>query len=188
MRSGRRGTAPCPSTGSEGRDAASAAWASASGDLLGEAPLRRSSSRSTNRSCRRLPAAARTICPPEYARACGTRRGAARHARDDLRSTDDRSAERMRPEDGLGGEVVDEILRRVLDHRDLLEHHLSLGVDVGERREEDHVDHHVDRPLEAIVGNPRVDHGRLARRGDPALHQARRRSRRSPAPSSATTP
>ena len=68
----------------------------------------------------------------------------------------------MRAEDGLGEEVVDEVLGRVLDHRDLLEHDLALGVDVGERRREHHVRHHVDRALEMAVGDARVDDRALA--------------------------
>ena len=69
----------------------------------------------------------------------------------------------MRAEDRLGRDVVDEVVRRVLDHRDLLEDDLPLGVDVRERRPEDHVRHHVERALEPVVGDPRVDDGRLAR-------------------------
>ena len=69
----------------------------------------------------------------------------------------------MRAEDGLGRDVVHEVVRRVLDHGDLLEHDLALGVDVGERRPEDHVGHDVERALEPVVGDPRVDDGRLAR-------------------------
>ena len=52
---------------------------------------------------------------------------------------DHRPAERVRAEDGLGDEVVDELLRRVLEHRDLLEHDLALGVELVEERREDHV-------------------------------------------------
>ena len=63
----------------------------------------------------------------------------------------------------LGGEVVDEVVRRVLDHRDLLEDDLALGVDVHERGLEDHVGHHVERLLEPVVGDARVDDGRVAR-------------------------
>ena len=70
--------------------------------------------------------------------------------------------ERMAAEDGLGEEVVDEILRRVLHHRDLLEHDLALGVDIGERRREDHVRHHVEGTLEMAVGDARVHDRRLA--------------------------
>ena len=88
-----------------------------------------------------------------------------RDRRDDLGASDHRASERMRPEDRLRRDVVDEVVRRVLDHRDLLEHDLALGVDVDERRPEDHVGHDVERPLEPVVGNPRVDDGRLARGG-----------------------
>ena len=69
----------------------------------------------------------------------------------------------MAAEDRLGDDVVHEILRVVLDHRDLLEHDLALGVELGEDRLEDHVDHHVERLLEPVVGHARVDDGRLAR-------------------------
>ena len=40
--------------------------------------------------------------------------------------------ERVPAEDRLRDEVEDELLRRVLDHGDLLEHDLPLGVEVGE--------------------------------------------------------
>ena len=70
----------------------------------------------------------------------------------------------MRAEHGLRRDVVDEVVRGVLDHRDLLEHDLTLRVDVDERRPEDHVGHHVERALEPLVGDSRVDDGRLARR------------------------
>jgi hypothetical protein len=60
---------------------------------------------------------------------------------------------------------VDELLRRVLDHRDLLEHNLPLGVELGERRREDHVGHHVERRLQVAVGDARIDDGVLARGG-----------------------
>ena len=73
-------------------------------------------------------------------------------------------AERMVAEDRLGDQVVHELLRRVLVHRDLLEHDLALGVELGERRREHHVAHHVDRRLEVVVGDARVDERVLARR------------------------
>ena len=69
----------------------------------------------------------------------------------------------MRPEHGLGRDVVDEVVRVVLHHRDLLEHDLALGVDVVNDGLEDHVRHHVDRGLEPVVGDARVDDRRLAR-------------------------
>ena len=87
---------------------------------------------------------------------------AARDGRDDLRRPDHRPPERVRAEDRLGDEVVDEILRRVLVHRDLLEHDLALRVEVGEGRREDHVRHHVDRGLQVLVGDARVDDRVLA--------------------------
>ncbi len=92
------------------------------------------------------------------------RQRATRHGGDDVGATDHRPSQRMRAEDRLGGDVVHEVVRRVLDHRDLLEDDLAFGVDVRERRAEDHVRHHVERTLEPVVGDPRVDDGRLARR------------------------
>ena len=59
---------------------------------------------------------------------------------------------------------MDELLRRVLVHRDLLEHDLALGVELVEERREDHVAHHVERRLEVVVGHARVDERVLARR------------------------
>ena len=88
---------------------------------------------------------------------------AARDARDDGRTPDDGAPERMPPEHRLRSDVVDEVVWRVLDHRDLLEHDLPLGVDVREGRPEDHVRHHVERALEPDVRDARVDDGRLAR-------------------------
>ena len=70
----------------------------------------------------------------------------------------------MVAEDRLREEVVDELLRRVLVHRDLLEHDLALRVELGEGRREHHVGHHVDRRLEVRVGDARVDDRVLARR------------------------
>ena len=93
------------------------------------------------------------------------RERAATHGRDHTCAPDHRPAERVAAEDGLGQEVVDEILGRVLHHRDLLEHDLALGVDVGERRREDHVRHDVEGALEMAVRDARVDDRRLARRG-----------------------
>ena len=69
----------------------------------------------------------------------------------------------MVAEDGLGDQVVHELLRRVLVHRDLLEHDLALGVELVEGRREDHVAHHVDRRLEVVVRDARVDERVLAR-------------------------
>ena len=56
-----------------------------------------------------------------------------------------------------------EVVRRVLDHRDLLEDDLSFGVDIRERRPEDHVRHDVERALEPVVRDSGVENGRLPR-------------------------
>src|SRR5262249_27236091 len=69
---------------------------------------------------------------PDVRSAMVGRERSARHRLDALRAPDHRPPERMPAEDRLGGEVVDEVVRRVLDHRDLLEHDLALGVDVLE--------------------------------------------------------
>ena len=89
----------------------------------------------------------------------------ARDRRDHLGRSDHRPPERVVAEDGVGDQVVDELLRRVLVHRDLLEHDLALGLELGERRREDHVTHHVDRRHEVVVGNAGVDERVLARGG-----------------------
>jgi hypothetical protein len=62
----------------------------------------------------------------------------------------------MRAEDGGRRDVVDEVVRRVLDHRDLLENDLPLGVDVHEGGPEDHVRHDVESPLESVVREARA--------------------------------
>ncbi len=82
--------------------------------------------------------------------------------RDDLGGADDRPSERMVGEDGLREQVVHELLRRVLVHRDLLEHDLALLVDLGKRRREDHVGHDLESRLDVMVGNACVDDGVLA--------------------------
>ena len=56
-----------------------------------------------------------------------------------------------------------ELLRRVLVHRDLLEHDLPFLVELGERRREDHVGHHLESLLDMPVGYARVDDRVLAR-------------------------
>ena len=84
---------------------------------------------------------------------------------DHLRTADHRPTEGVAREDRLGEQVVHEVLRRVLDHRDLLQHDLPLRVDVRERRREDHVGHHVERVLEVAVGNAGVHDRVLSGRG-----------------------
>ena len=60
--------------------------------------------------------------------------GPAADARDHLGGADDRPAEGVTAEDRLADQVVDELLRGVLVHCDLLEHDLALGVEVVEAR------------------------------------------------------
>ena len=86
-------------------------------------------------------------------------------AGDHLGRADDRPPERVVAEDGLGEQVVDELARRVVDHRDLLEDDLALGLELFEDRLEDHLGHHVECRLELLVGDARVDDGVLAARG-----------------------
>ena len=54
----------------------------------------------------------------------------------------------------------------VVDHRDLLEHHLALGLErLGrEARARGHVAHDVERERQVLVEHAHVDDGRLARR------------------------
>ena len=57
----------------------------------------------------------------------------------------------MVAEHRLGDQVVNEILRRVLVHRDLLEDDLALRIEIGERGREHHVPHHFHRRLEVMI-------------------------------------
>ena len=104
------------------------------------------------------------VAGPVHGAVVGAERAAA-DVRDHLRGADHRPPERVRAEDRLREQVVDQLLRGVLVHRDLLEHDLALGVDLGERRREDHVRHHLERRLDVPVGHPRVDDRVLARGG-----------------------
>ena len=72
--------------------------------------------------------------------------------------------ERVVSEHRLAEHVEHLLLRIVLVHRDLLEDHRPLGVDVVERGPEHHVGHHVERPLQVRVDDARVDRGRLLAR------------------------
>ena len=69
------------------------------------------------------------------------------------------------PPNRLRDDVVDEVLRVVVDHRDLLEDDLALGVHVREDGVVDHADDHVERGLEPVVGHACVEQRRLPRRG-----------------------
>ena len=84
---------------------------------------------------------------------------------DDLRAPDHRPAEGVRAENRLRGDVVDEVLRVVVDHRDLFQDHLALRVHVVEQRREHHVLHRVECLLELPVRHARVEDGGLARGG-----------------------
>ena len=93
------------------------------------------------------------------------RQRAAADGRDHVGGSDHGPAERMVAEDRLAHQVVHELVRRVLVHRDLLEHDLALGVEIREERRVDHVAHHVERLLQVVVGDADVDEGVLARGG-----------------------
>ena len=67
----------------------------------------------------------------------------------------------MVAEDRPGEHVVDLVLRLVLVHRDLLEHHLALGLEVRPRGAQQHVAQHLERLLEVLVEEVRVQDGRL---------------------------
>ena len=60
---------------------------------------------------------------------------------------------------------MDELLRLVLVHRDLLKHDLALGIELGEGRPEDHLTHHVECRLQMLVGDAGVDDGVFPRSG-----------------------
>ena len=103
--------------------------------------------------------------PGRVRRAVIARERAAAHRGDHRGRADHRPPERVVGEDGLREEVVHELLRGVLVHRDLLEHDLPLLVDLREGGREDHVGDHLERLLDVVVGDPRVDDGVLARGG-----------------------
>ena len=107
---------------------------------------------STSASWSMLPAAATTMFGGPVEGAVVGGEGAPADRRDHLGAADHAPPERMVAEDRLAEQVVDEILRRVLVHRDLLEHDLALGVEVVEARREDHVAHHLERQLDVVSG------------------------------------
>jgi hypothetical protein len=84
--------------------------------------------------------------------------------RDHLGRSDHRAPERVAAEHRFREEIVHELLRRVLVHRDLLEHDLTLLVELGERGRVHHVRHHAYRLLDVPVGHARVDDRVLPRR------------------------
>ena len=70
---------------------------------------------------------------------------------------DDGPPERMLAEDDLGEVVVDELGRRILVHRHLFEHYLALLVEVHEGGARDHLDDDLERLVEVLVQESRVD-------------------------------
>ena len=162
-RPGRRGTARCPCAGNSSAAGASgrrlarqpqrpAADSTRAGEQVDEAPVVD------------VPCDGDDDVPAHVGAAVVRLQRTPGDALDHVGAADHGPAERMLTEHRLGGEVVDEIARVVVHHRDLLEHHLPLGVDVVEARPKDHVRHHVDRDLEVVVRDPRVDDSRLAGR------------------------
>ena len=71
------------------------------------------------------------------------------------------AAERVGAEDGLGEDVVDPVLGLVVVHRDLLQHHLALGVDVGVGRGQQHLREQVEDLVGVLVEEARVQVRRL---------------------------
>src|SRR6266511_4348880 len=74
-----------------------------------------------------------------------------RHRRDHLRGADHRPSEGVASEDRLREQIVDELLRCVLVHGDLLEYDLALRIELGESGREHHVGHHVERRLDMRI-------------------------------------
>ncbi len=68
-------------------------------------------------------------------------------------------------EDRICDQIVDELLRSILVHRDLLEHDLAFGIELRERGRKDHVTHDVHRDCEVMIRDARVDERVLARGG-----------------------
>ena len=70
---------------------------------------------------------------------------------------DDGAPKRVFAEHDLGDLVVDELGRRVLVHRHLLEHDLTLLVELGEGGPRHHLGDDLERLVEVFVEQPRVD-------------------------------
>ncbi len=90
---------------------------------------------------------------------------AAGHGLDHIGTTEHRPAQGMVAEDRPADEIVHEVLRGILDHRDLLEDDLALRVEIGERGRVHHVGHDVERRFEVLVHHARV-HDRVLPGGD----------------------
>ena len=165
-RPGRRGTARCPSAGS----AAVGGGACTSGARTFGPAAGRSGRRSSawvdeldHLVVVEIPGRCDDDVPGDVHRVVVTRDRLAGDRRDHLGSADHRPPERMVGEDRLCDQVVDELLWRVVVHRDLLEHDVALGVELGKRRGEHHVAHHIHRGREVVIRDPRVDQRVLAR-------------------------
>ena len=67
------------------------------------------------------------------------------------------------PQACVGEQVVHDVVGVVVVHRDLVEDHVALGLDVlgGEQRAGDHVAEHVDGQRQVLVEDPRVEAGVL---------------------------
>ena len=91
--------------------------------------------------------------------ACVVVRGDVGHGnrRDHLGAADDRPPQRVLAEDRRGQHVMHLVRGLVLVHRDLLDHHLALGVDLRIGRPQHHVLDHVEGLLEMAVEEARVD-------------------------------
>ena len=132
----------------------------------------------------------RRRCRPGSGRGGTRRASAARSRTDHLGRAEHRPAEGMaRRRPPCRRDRRSSSCGRVLDHGDLLEHDLALGVEVGEGGREDHVRHHVERRLEMLVEHAgvhdRVVAGRWRRS---ARRRTCRRSRRCRAPSRTRCP
>ena len=88
-----------------------------------------------------------------------------RNRADHLGGAEDATAERGVSVDRVGEDVMDAIGGLVLVHRDLLDHHLALGVDVGEGRLQEHLGEQIERLLGVLVEEARVELRRLLARG-----------------------
>ncbi len=80
---------------------------------------------------------------------------------DHLRLAQNAAAERVLAEDCVGEEVVDAVLRFVLIHRDLLQHHVALGVDLRIGRRQQHLGEQVEDLLGVLIEEAGVQMGRL---------------------------
>ena len=87
----------------------------------------------------------------------------ARHRRDRRLGAGDRPAERGVAPRLVGEQVVHDVVGVVVVHRDLVEDHVALGLDVGlgDGRGGHHVAEHVDRGAEVLVEDPGVEDGVL---------------------------